>query len=41
MSYLSDFERSFSHHTLRLVEEYSGEFGAIPNFVYLDFARRG
>jgi len=28
MSYLSDFERSFSHHTLRLVEEYSGEFDA-------------
>ncbi len=28
MSYLSDFERSFSQHTLAIVEAYSGEYDA-------------
>lgn len=28
MSYLSDFERSFSDHTLALVEQYKGSFDA-------------
>lgn len=28
MSYLSDFERSFSEHTLAVVEAYSGEYDA-------------
>ena len=28
MSYLSNFERSFSEHTLAVVEEYSGEYDA-------------
>lgn len=28
MSYLSDFERSFSQHTLAVVEEYNGKYDA-------------
>ena len=28
MSYLSDFERSFSEHTLAVVQEYTGEYDA-------------
>lgn len=28
MSYLSNFERSFSEHTLEVVDEYAGKYGA-------------